>query len=335
MAWLGTALLLLGAACMETRSFARQENRTFFDRENVTVLITDSGLGGLAITADAARRLQEHKGFRSVHLIFFNALFSREGGYNSLSSRAEKIAVFNSALRSMQARFTPDLILIGCNTLSALYPDTPFSQAPPVLVKGIIETGVEEIAQKLREFPDSRVIILGTQTTVEEGKYQRKLEAKGFLEERIQTQACPDLIPYIERDHSGPETEMLITAYVQEVLSRIPPPPTPLVVSLNCTHYGYSLDLWRKAFRLEGVEPLAILNPNGPLLDFLDPTRLQNRFPVTELRVEVVSAVEIGKEELGSLGPWLERLSPETSEALVSYRWDPDLFEWESLVRRD
>jgi glutamate racemase len=331
-----TTLFVLVSACMETRSFARQEKgSSLFDRDDITVVITDSGLGGLSITAEAALRLQRHRGFHEVRIIFCNALFSLEGGYNSLRSRTEKIRVFDSALHSIETHYQPDLILIGCNTLSALYPDTSFAQDTETFVRGIIESGVDLIAQKLREFPESRVIILGTQTTVEEGAHRKQLVEKGFLSERIHQQACPDLVPYIERGYGSPETEMLISAYVEEALQKLPVPGTPLLVSLNCTHYGYSQDLWREAFRAQGAEPLAILNPNPHMLDFLFPGKTQNRFSESRISVEVVSLVKIGDRERESLGAWLQRLSPETARALAEYRLDPDLFEWKPYVRRD
>ena len=330
------ALLLLVSACMETRSFARQEkSEPLLERDEITVVITDSGLGGLSITAEAARRLLLHKGFREVRIIFVSALFSLEGGYNSLRSRAEKIAVFNSALHGMQARCEPDLILIACNTLSALYPDTPFARDSATPVRGIIESGVDLIAEKLKEYPESRVIILGTQTTVQEAVYRKRLVEKGFLAERILQQACPDLAPYIERGYDSPETEMLISAYVEEALQQLPLPGAPLLVSLNCTHYGYAFDLWREAFVGQGAEPLAVLNPNPHMLDFLFPEKTRGRFSESRVSVEIVSLVTIGETERASLGTWLQNLSPETARALADYRLDPNLFEWKSLVRRD
>jgi glutamate racemase len=330
------AMILLVSACMESRSFARQEQAgSLLDRDEITIVITDSGLGGVSITAEAARRLQRHRGFRRVRLIFFNALFSLEGGYNSLKTRTEKIAVFNSALQSMEMRCEPDLILIGCNTLSALYPDTPFAEDSATPVRGIIESGVQLIAQKLREFPESRVVILGTQTTVQEAVYRKRLVEKGFLAERILQQACPDLAPYIERGHDSPESEMLISAYVEEALQQLPAPRASLLVSLNCTHYGYSQDLWREAFAGQGSEPLAILNPNPHMLNFLFPTKNEGRHGECRVSVEVVSLVPIGEVERASLGTWLEKISPETAQALADYRLDPDLFVWTPFVRRD
>lgn len=49
----------------------------------------DSGLDGLSIMADALERMSETRIFQKVHFVFFNALFSSEGGYNSLKVEGE------------------------------------------------------------------------------------------------------------------------------------------------------------------------------------------------------------------------------------------------------
>ena len=198
-----------------------------FQRARVTIAVTDSGLGGLSVMAEAVRRMKESGIFRGADFIFFNALFSAGSGYNSLGTREEKIRVFDGALRSLEKRYHPDIILIGCNTLSVLYNDTPFSKKAKVPVIGIVAAGVELINRGLREHPDASVIIFGTPTTISEGAHARELERKGFAAERIHSQSCPELESFIERDYQGDETGMLIVGCVGEALEKLgwPPPP--------------------------------------------------------------------------------------------------------------
>jgi len=99
-------------------------------------------------------------------------------------------------------------------------------------------------------------------------------------------------------------------------------------VSLNCTHYGYSLNLWEEAFRNSKVKPVAFLNPNPKMIDFLFEPQEQNRFERTEISVRVVSMVEIGKEKIESIGKRLGETSPQTRDALSHYELRPDLFKW-------
>ncbi len=307
---------------------------SFFQKNGVTIAVADSGLGGLAVMAEAARRTKEAGIFERVDFVFFNALFSAEGGYNSLRTREEKIRVFDSALESLEKWYRPDVILIGCNTLSVLYEDTPFSKMTKIPVVGIVSTGVELISRELRENPEASVIVFGTPTTISEGAYGKELEKAGFAAERIHSQACPELESFIEKNYQGDETGMLISGCVSEALGKLKPPLPPLLASLNCTHYGYSLPLWENAFEEVGVKPLAILNPNFRMVDPLFDDKCVGRFKGTAVGAKVVSMVEISRSTVDSLGGWLNGISSEVADALRRYEHIPDLFEWETFVRR-
>lgn len=326
-------LILSLFSCTDKQTFARQDKLDdFFQKKKVTIAVTDSGLGGLSILAEAAEKMREAKIFSRIDFIFFNALFSNQGGYNSLKTQQEKILIFDSALKSLTNNYNPDLILIGCNTLSVLYDSTSFSQEKRMPVAGIVDSGVELIAQIMKKHPEAKVILLATQTTIEEGTHKKRLVDKGFLSERIVTQACPDLVPYIERGYSSDETEMLIYAYAHEALQKLSDPLSAFYVSFNCTHYGYSLDLWEKVFQDLQATPQAFLNPNSRMINFLFPPELQDRFGKTEINTHVVSMVKIGEDKISSIGGWLAEISPQTSEAFQAYEWKKDLFEWKKYV---
>jgi glutamate racemase len=302
--------------------------KSFFREKRVTIAVTDSGLGGLSVVAEAVRKMKEARVFERADFVFFNALFSNEGGYNSLKTREEKIRVFDSALESLEKNFYPDIILIGCNTLSVLYKDTRFSKRTKIPVIGIVDSGVELIAVGMREHPEASVIIFGTPTTISEGIYQERLMKHGFPAKQIQAQSCPELESFIENDPRGDETEMLISGCVSEAVQKLSSPPPPLLASLNCTHYGYSLPFWEKAFEEAGVKPLAVLNPNFRMTDILVNREFAGRYAKTEVSIKVVSRVEISRQKIDSLAPWLERISPETAGALRRYERQPSLFEW-------
>ncbi|MBD3179443.1 MAG: hypothetical protein GF417_07425 [Candidatus Latescibacteria bacterium] len=299
----------------------------FFDKENVKIAITDSGLGGLSITAEAVSLMKEMGVFGKADFIFYNALFSNEGGYNSLSDRAEKIGKFSAALNSLSRFFNPDIIIIGCNTLSVLYDETEFSSSAGIPVVGIVESGVWLIGRSIRETPGAKVIIFGTQTTIEEGVHREKLIESGIPAENVFEQACPELTNYIELGYQSPETEMLIGAYVDEALSKMGNEPEPFYASLNCTHYGYSMELWRKSFEYMGHNPMEILNPNRDLVKVLYPEEKRARYENPEISVRVISGVRIEPERIKSIEGYLRDLSPLTSKALVDYEFREDLFE--------
>ncbi len=327
-------LILMCASCAENPTFAREDSfLSFFRRNEVTIAITDSGLGGLSILADAVERTKNWKSFQKVNFIYFNALFSNQGGYNTLETHQEKVSIFDSALNSLEDRCNPDLILLACNTLSIIYDDTSFSKQTKTPVKGIIDTGVNVAYDALKAHPESKIILFATQTTVAQNSHKNQLLKKGFLPERIVYQACPELARYIEADYKGDETDMLIFAYVDEALQKISDRSAKLLVSLNCTHYGYSIDLWKNAFRGLGVQPVAFLNSNSKMNDFLFRSQYQNRFQNTDTSVRIVSMVEISKKKIKNLGTFFQPFSSQTVEALQEYEWEEDLFEWKSFIK--
>ena len=326
---LALSLLILMAATAGAQESSEPEwLPALLEKESITIVVTDSGLGGLSVVADAVEKFRRHAVFRQVDIVFFNALFRDQGGYNSLRPREEKIRVFDRALASMRDRYDPDIILVACNTLSVLVPDTEFARSSAVPVVGIVDNGVEQIAQVLRDQPSAKNIIFATQTTVDEGTHKNLLLAQGIDNEQVITQACPQLTQYIEQGYDSPYTEMLIDAYVDEALTGMEPVSGPLTVSFNCTHFGYSLEFWEQAFASRGVEVAAFLDPNTQMTDFLLPARLRSRYAHTEITVKAVSMIDIPPASRDSIGRYLQAVSPATEAALRNFELDPGLFEW-------
>ena len=295
-----------------------------FDQEEITVVITDSGLGGLAVLDDIAKKMAESGYYKRVNLIFVNALFNADYGYNSLNSRSEKINVFSSVLNGIENKFHPDIILIGCNTLSVFIGETDFVKESNTPVVGIVESGVVLISDHLSQNNKSAVIITGTITTISEDNHRKALLKRGFSEERIITQACPELQSYIERNPDGEDTEMLITVYIEEALSKLPANIESLYLSLNCSHFGYSEELWQMAFDYAGVDLEDILNPNTIMGDVLMYEKNKNRYKETIINQSVYSKVVIKNKE--SIYNVFKENSPELAEALNNYVIDKDLF---------
>jgi len=302
--------------------------KSLFARDAVTVAVTDSGLGGLSIMAEAAARLAAARSFRRVDLVFWNALFSNDSGYNSLPTREEKIRIFDSSLRALARTVKPDLILVGCNTLSVLLDDTPFVKETDIPVLGIVETGADMLAEALAAHPGAVGVLLGTPTTISSGEHRRMLIAAGIAGDRLISQPCPKLVGLIEADWKGADTAVKIDAFVGEAAARIADRRSPVYAALFCTHFGYSTALWERAFAGHGLTLAGIINPNSRWIGRLDPPEAKGRFPRTEIRTRVISMVDIPEGVRSSLGEWLGRVSPETAAALRDYELRPGLFEW-------
>ena len=125
-------VLTLFSHCAKQKDMDQMITDFFSEHKNVTILVTDSGLGGLSVAADVAARLPESGVFENARIVFFNSLFHNRSGYNSLKSQDEKVRIFNIALKTMKKKYHPDLLLIACNTLSVLYDKTPFSRNPSI-----------------------------------------------------------------------------------------------------------------------------------------------------------------------------------------------------------
>jgi len=328
-AWVFLALLLLIPLAHAGTDEARPWLPGLLEKDSITIVITDSGLGGLSVVADAAEKFRQDPVFNSVELVFVSALFSNEGGYNSLQTREEKLKVFSGALQSMQDNFDPDIILVACNTLSVLIPDTEFANTSQVPAVGIVEDGVEQIAHQLQGKPGATNILFATKGTVDEGTHKNLLLEMGFADEQIVTQACPQLTLYIEQGYDSMYTEMLIDAYVDEAVSGMGAMTGPLSISFNCTHFGYALDSWKQAFATRGIEVDAVLNPNTQMIDFL---LGEPRFEESSINVRVVSMIDIPEDRRDSIGRYLQGVSPVTAKALGNFELTTDLFEWQRLI---
>ena len=294
-------------------------------KDTLSIVIADSGMGGLSICADIVSGLQERRTYRSVAVTYFNAWPEQDRGYNLLPGMAERIRVFDRALDAM-LRFSPDRILIACNTLSALYPDTPFSRKAPVPVTEIIGFGVEQMHAYLSARAESSVIILGTPTTIEADTHRARLVERGIDAGRIVCQPCDRLAGEIEKAPEGATVRAMIDEYIRQAAEKVSDRRRPVAASFCCTHYGYSRRIFEAALQSVFEGPVTILNPNkamsdAMLADFAPPGQKDVR-----IDLKVVSRIVWSDEKIEAIARLLEAVSPLTAGALRQYRHDPDLF---------
>ena len=304
--------------CAPTRSEAQQ-------KEKITIVITDSGLGGLSVMEDVAKKIKIAGCYKEVNLIFVNALFDSNSGYNSLGTREEKISIFNRVLIGIDQRFKPDAILIACNTLSVLYKETDFAKKSGTTIFGIVESGVQLVAERLLSDPNSSVILFGTETTIEEASHRKALLALNIQDRRIVAKSCPQLQSYIEQNPHSEETEMLISVYLNEALEQLPKTVGTIFLSLNCSHFGYSEDLWERAFATTSFKFGGILDPNFRMADYLIKEECRNKYAETKLTYLVVSKIEL--LNVNAMVQFFTTKAPEIANALQNYQLIPALFK--------
>lgn len=223
------------------------------------IIVCDSGLGGLNI---AARFFSDSKEeLLPCELIYFNAYPSQECGFNKLASEREQEEVFRDALEGMK-KFSPDLCLIACNTLSIVYERLKKWYTPPFEVAGIVDAAVDGMWDVLQKYPDSSMLILGTKSTVESGVYAQKLIEKNIAPERIRGIACPGLATLLESDPAAPEVQENIRQYARSAAGLFESAPEKLFCALCCTHFGFASKIWQREFSAVFPSFAGLVNPN-------------------------------------------------------------------------
>jgi len=295
------------------------------EKGSLSLVITDSGLGGLSICAGIVNGLQARRSYRHVSLTYFNAWPEQDRGFNLLPDMAERARVFDRALRAMLG-FRPDRILIACNTLSAIYPETPFSRDASVPVTGIIDFGVDMMHAYLSHQADSRVIILGTPAAIESGVHRERLIGRGIDARRIVNQPCAGLAGEIEKTPEGATVRAMIDNCIRQAAGQIPERRLPVAAAFCCTHYGYSRILFEEALRANFEGAIAILDPNRAMVEALLADLPPAGHGAVRIDLEIVSRIVWSEEKIGAIARLLETESPLTADALRRYRHDPELF---------
>jgi glutamate racemase len=240
------------------------------------------------------------------------------------------------------AALHPDGIVIACNTLSILYPDTSFSRAPGLPVRGIVDAGVSLFREALTADPASTIVLLGTKTTIESGVHRDELVRLGISPGRIATVSCHGLAGAIERNPDGPLVEELLGVCASRARDAQPQSGT-LFVGLCCTHYGYVASRLVSALASTCGRTVRALDPNRRLVEELLPdlavqtatvsaAGAESRRTVSArpdagaITVNVVSKVELSETARAGIIRLVEPVSLATAQALRSYSHVPDLF---------
>ncbi|MDZ7667364.1 MAG: aspartate/glutamate racemase family protein [Desulfotignum sp.] len=306
-----------------------------------TIVVTDSGLGGLSVYAAIAAGLsQTDVPGSGIHLIYVNAWPETDKGYNHYPDMTRKAAVFDQALAAMAA-LNPDALVIACNTLSVIYPCTEFSKTTRMPVHDIIDQGVRLAADTMNRNPETGVILFGTPTTADSQIHARRLIGQGMAPDRIITQGCTGLAGIIERNPFDPEINNRIQDNVDQAMAKGANRFQQIAAALCCTHFGYCRDQFASAItRHTGTAP-KILDPNQDLAakvvtatqNTLSATPVHDR-PITKkptsrtssMNLQILSRVLWEPERIQAYATLFESPAPRVAEALKNYQYHPDLF---------
>ena len=289
------------------------------------ILTTDSGLGGLAVTAELVERIKLEKHLEEAEIVFFNCRPSDEFGYDPLGSNEVRARVFSKALDAMYEKFRPDVIIIACNTLSAIYGMTEFSKVPPVPLVGIIESGVEEIFDLLTAKPELQMIMFGTPATVSSGAHKNILARKGIDPGRLHYQDCLNLPSVIVHGAESDNVKNMVGTFMKS--GAVMTQGKTFGISLLCTHFAYSVPVFYEAARKFKNFSGDIINPDRALINLFFKKYGSGKAAQTNVSVKCRTHTTISPEIREAVLPLLKKISPDTAQAFLEIYHTPNMFK--------
>ncbi len=180
--------------------------------------VFDSGIGGLTVVRQLIELLPHE------NIVYFGDTARVPYGNKSAEVVREYAAQDTKFLLSRNVK----LIVVACNTASAVAMDVVQAHSTTVPTIGVIEPTAKEAAR----LAGSRGVgVIGTLSTINSSAYTTALKKiDGKL--KVMTQACPLFVPLAEEglfDH--PATDLLAREYLSQFSGKVD------VMILGCTHY--------------------------------------------------------------------------------------------------
>lgn len=189
------------------------------DRRPIGVF--DSGVGGITVLRALRERLP------GEDLIYLGDTARLPYGTKSAQT------VTRYAMQAARALVARDvkLLVIACNTASAVATAALAAAFAPVPVVGVIEPGAEAAAAATR---GGTIAVIATEGTVEGGAYPRAIRARAPAAPVVQKAATVFVALAEEGWTEGPVAEAAARAYLAPLFEAEPAPDTLL---LGCTHF--------------------------------------------------------------------------------------------------
>jgi glutamate racemase len=184
---------------------------------NRSVGIFDSGLGGLTVLRELARK------FPAESFCYLGDIARLPYGNKS----PETIRRYGLQILEFLKQRDVKALIIACNSASTVFLDEDHFQGIPLL--NVIGPGAEAA---LKVSADGKIGVLGTAATIRSHAYRdtlKKLSPDAYILE----QACPLLVPLVEEGFiHDPITEAVLERYLVGIKKNL-----ISTVILGCTHY--------------------------------------------------------------------------------------------------
>ncbi|KQX47099.1 MULTISPECIES: glutamate racemase [unclassified Paenibacillus] len=187
------------------------------------IAVLDSGVGGLTVVKELMRQLPQEK------VIYFGDTARSPYGPRS----AGEVRIFTRQIVEYLIQFNPKMIVIACNTATAVAIEDIREQVS-IPVIGVILPGARAAIKNTR----SGIIgVIGTDGTIRSKAYEHALR---LISPNIQvySEACPLLAPFVEKGLFGADGA---NAIVEQSLRQLIGKPIDCLI-LGCTHYPFLVE---------------------------------------------------------------------------------------------
>ncbi|OPA81089.1 glutamate racemase [Paenibacillus selenitireducens] len=187
------------------------------------IAILDSGVGGLTVVKEVMRQLPREK------IIYFGD--TARAPYGPRSS--EEVTLFTQQIVEYLIQFQPKMIVIACNTATAVALEDIRAMVN-VPVVGVIHPGARAA---INATETGFIGVIGTEGTIRSGAYPQALrEISPHIE--VISEACPQFVPLVEK---GMFRDEITRDTVRETLRHLRSKPIDCLI-LGCTHYPFLMD---------------------------------------------------------------------------------------------
>lgn len=189
--------------------------------DNRPIGFFDSGVGGLTCIPYLMKKLPEER------IIYFG-----DTARTPYGSKAEStIKQFSAQIADFLVKNDVKMIVIACNTVSAICVEDLRKKYPDIPIVGIIDPAAEVISKTCGL--TNKIGVIGTKVTISSGAYKKAIKVRNeYL--RVFEKACPAFVPLIEEGIIQNDImDLTIEYYMDDFIleNRID------TMVLGCTHY--------------------------------------------------------------------------------------------------
>jgi len=186
--------------------------------------VFDSGVGGLTVL----RALRQHLPRESFIYLGDTARLP----YGTKS--AKTVILYARQVARILVERGVKLLVIACNTASAIALDELAASLAPLPVIGVVEPGAAAACEATRR---GRIAVIGTESTIRGGAYERAI-ARRRPEVQVVGRACPMFVALAEEGWcEGPIPEAVAERYLGDLRPASAGRPEIDCLVLGCTHF--------------------------------------------------------------------------------------------------